>query len=98
VPVATPGAATPCTSAAGKSVARHAVGNRPVPQLCDSTDWDHLAGRVADLQAGNVLRRPPELAVGLDDDLGGLAEIGGLLLVGVDRIPKWMQFMPSAHT
>src|SRR6516162_1271178 len=56
-------------------VARHAVGNRPVPQLCDRADWHHLAGRVADLQAGNVLRRPPELAVGLDDDLVSSAEI-----------------------
>src|SRR5262249_59718195 len=44
-------------------VARHAVGNGPVPQLCDSADWHHRAGGVAHLQAGKGRRVTPEVPV-----------------------------------
>ena len=58
-----------------KIVARHAIGNGGVPQLRHRPDWHHLAGGVAYLQAGNVLRGTPELPVGLDEDLVSPAEV-----------------------
>src|SRR6516164_3376867 len=58
-----------------KIVARHAIGNRRILYHCHRPDWHHLAGRVAYLQAGNVLRGTPELPVGLDEDLVSPAEI-----------------------
>src|SRR3954471_9737237 len=58
-----------------KIIARHAIGDGFAPDLRHCPNRHHFTGSIAGFQAGNVLRRAPEVSISLHPDLVSTPEI-----------------------